>query len=129
MQQLLIAGTIGRDAVVRHTQGGKAVAGFSVAVDNGKDQSGNKRDATWFDCSLWDKRGEGLAPYLTKGTRVAVTGRPTAHESQGKVYLGVSVDQITLLGGGQDRQQEPQRSDGYGAGSGAGIEDDPEIPF
>jgi len=105
MQQLTIAGTIGKDAEVRKTQNGEPVAGFSVAVDNGKDKDGNKRETTWFDCSLWGKRGEGLGPYLTKGTRVTITGRPTAREHNGKVYLGCSVDQITLMGGGQERQQ------------------------
>ncbi len=133
MQQLTIAGTIGKDAELRNTQAGDAVAGFSVAVDNGKDTSGNKRDATWFDASLWGKRGTGLAPYLTKGTRVAITGRPQAREHNGKVYLGVNVDQITLLGGGQDRQQA-QSGDGYGAGgrpSDGGMQDDDlsDIPF
>lgn len=131
MQALTIAGIIGRDAEIRRTQSGGAVAGFSVAVDNGKDKNGNKRDATWFDCSLWGKRGEGLGPYLTKGRRVAITGRPTAREHNGKVYLGCSVDQITLLGGGNsqpdpNRSQEPQ---GYGGGGRPGADLDDEIPF
>ena len=132
MQILTIAGTIGRDAEIRRTQGGDAVAGFSVAVDNGKDKSGNKRETTWFDCSLWGKRGEGLGPYLTKGTRVAITGRPSAREHNGKVYLGCNVDQITLLGGGGDRQPEPRRSqepEGYGAGGRPGDDMDDSIPF
>ena len=65
MQQLIIAGNIGKDAEVRRMQSGEAVANFSVAVDNGKDKDGNRRESTWFDCALWGKRGEGLAPYLT----------------------------------------------------------------
>lgn len=101
MMNLILAGTIGRDAELRRTQGGEPVAGFSVAVDNGKDKQGNKRDATWVDCSLWGKRGEGLCQYLTKGTKVAITGRPTTREHNGKAYLGVSINEITLMGGGQ----------------------------
>ena len=128
MQTLTIAGTIGKDAELRHTQSGDQVAGFSVAVDNGKDKSGNKRDATWYDCSLWGKRGEALCQYLTKGTRVAITGRPGAREHNGKIYLQCNVDQITLLGGGQDRQQGNQQSDGYGAPAQGSAMDD-EIPF
>ena len=127
MQLLIIAGTIGRDAEIRHTQNGDAVAGFSVAVDNGKDKNGNKRDATWFDCSLWGKRGESLGPYLTKGTRVSITGRPSAREHNGKVYLQCNVNELTLLGGGQDRKPDtPPAGDGYDAG-GQGFED--EVPF
>ena len=124
MQILNIAGTIGRNAEVRRTQGGDAVAGFSVAVDNGKDREGNKRPATWYDCSLWGKRGEGLASFLTKGSRVAISGRPSAREHEGKIYLQCTVDQISLLGGGnsnnsqgQDYQSPPQ------------VDMDDEIPF
>jgi len=132
MQMLVISGVIGRDAEIRRTQGGDAVAGFSVAVDNGKNKQGNKRDATWFDCSLWGKRGEGLGPYLTKGSRVSITGRPGAREHNGKVYLQCNVDQITLLGGGQDRQQSNdghQSPEGYGGGGRPGDDLDSEIPF
>ena len=62
MNILMIAGTIGQNAELRRTQSGDAVAGFSVAIDNGKDKNGNKRDTTWIDCSLWGKRGESPMP-------------------------------------------------------------------
>lgn len=115
MQVLMIAGIVGKDAVLRQTSGDD-VLGFSVAVDNGKEKNGEKRDATWFDCSLWGKRAASLETYIKKGTRVAVTGRPTAREYEGKVYLGISVDNLTLLGGGQqfeggERRQERSRDD------------------
>lgn len=126
MQLLTIAGTIGRDAVLRRTQSGDTVCGFSVAVDNGKDREGNRRDATWYDCSLWAKRAEALSPYLTKGTRVCITGTPSAREHEGKVYLQCRVSELTLLGGGQPSAPAQQAPDGYGAG-GRGMED--AIPF
>ena len=106
MNILMIAGTIGKDAELRRTQSGDAVAGFSVAIDNGKDKNGNKRDTTWIDCSLWGKRGESLCQYLTKGTKVAITGRPTVREHNGKAYQGCSVNEITLMGGGQKSQDQ-----------------------
>ena len=132
MQQLTIAGTIGRDAEIRNTQSGDAVAGFSVAVDNGKDKNGNKRDATWFDCSLWGKRGEALGPYLTKGTRVTITGRPGAREHNGKIYLQCNVNEITMQGGGSERQGNQgydQSPEGYNAGGRPGGDISDEIPF
>jgi single-strand DNA-binding protein len=134
MQTLIIAGTIGRDAEVRQTQGGESVAGFSVAVDNGKDQNGNKRETTWFDCSLWGKRGQGLGPHLTKGTRVAITGRPSAREHNGKIYMQCSVDQIQLLGGGnQQAPSDPYAPQGGTTGHqqpvGGGNNLDDGIPF
>lgn len=132
MQLLIISGIIGRNAEIRSTQSGDKVAGFSVAVDNGKDKNGNKREATWFDCSLWGKRGESLGPYLTKGSRVTITGRPGAREHNGKIYLQCNVDEITLLGGGQsnDGNRPDDRGDCSGGGYGSSRDiDDSEIPF
>lgn len=128
MQILTIAGTVGKDAELRTTQSGDKVLGFSVAVDNGKDQQGNKRPATWFDCSVWGKRAESLHQHITKGSRLTLAGRPTARAHDGKAYLGLSVNELAFQGGGQERQQ----SDGYGAGgydSAPGGIDDDSIPF
>lgn len=133
MQQLLIAGTIVKeDAVLRRTQGGDAVAGFSVVVDNGKDKDGNRRDGTFVDCSLWGKRGEALCQYLTKGTKVTITGRPTVREHNGKAYLGCSVNEITLQGGnsgGNGDREAPPAAGGYDQGGAPAGGMDDEIPF
>lgn len=117
MQLLTIAGTVGKDAELRTTQGGDNVLGFSVAVDNGKDQQGNKRPATWYDASIWGKRATSLQPYITKGLKITLTGRPTARAHDGKAYMGISVDQLALQGGGQPRQEQggyDQSPQGYG---------------
>lgn len=131
MQQLLIAGTLGKDAEIRRLQNGDPVCNFSVAVDGGKDKQGQRRDSTWYDCSLWGKRGEGLAQYLTKGGKVTITGRPTVRVHEGKAYLGVNVDQITLQGGREGGSgNSGQSGGGYGgapAGGAGDIED--SIPF
>jgi len=133
MNSLTIAGTLGRDAELRRTQGGDAVVGFSVAVDNGKDKNGQKRDATWFDCSLWGKRGEALAQYLKKGTKVALQGRVSAREHNGKAYLQLSVSELTFQGGGEQRgydSQAPISQAGYdpnGNTDPAQLDDD--LPF
>lgn len=124
MQKLIIAGNIGRDAELRTTQNGDQVAGFSVAVSNGKDENGNWRDSTWFDCSLWGKRATALAPFLTKGTRVVVEGRPSARAHDGKVYLQCRVYELTLLGGGDQAGSQQQAQQ---AAPSRDLDD--EIPF
>lgn len=134
MQQLIIAGTVGRDAELRQTQGGDAVLGFSLAVDNGKDRDGNKRDATWYDCSLWGKRANSLQSHIRKGDKLTVTGRPGAREHNGKVYLQCSVNELTFMGGGQRRDDSQRDSGGYdqggyGAGGRPGGDIDDQIPF
>lgn len=112
MQTLIIAGTVGKDAVLRNTTSGDAVLGFSVAVDNGKDKSGEKREPTWYDCAIWGDRAKKLESHITKGLRMTLTGRPTAREHEGKVYLGISVDNFTFQGGGAEK------SDNYSGSAG-----------
>ena len=140
MQILMIAGNVGKDAVLRRTGSGDAVLGFSLAVDNGKDKNGNKRDSTWYDCSVWGKRAESLERYITKGSKLALTGRPTAREHEGKVYMGISVNELTFMGGGSDNAGggSSQQSNGgydqsggnYDAPAGGGSRDlEDEIPW
>jgi single-strand DNA-binding protein len=100
MMQLTLAGTCGKNAELRQTGGGDSVLSFSLAVDGGKDKNGNKRDSTWFDCSIWGKRADALQGYITKGSKIVVTGRPTAREYNGKVYMGCAVQELTFMGGG-----------------------------
>lgn len=120
MQTLIIAGTVGKDAVLRRTQGGDAVLNFSIAVDNGKDKNGNKRDPTWFDCSVWGDRAEKLGKHVLKVTRLTLSGRPTARAHEGKVYLGITVQELAFQGGNQrdDRQSSGSHYDQSPTGGG-----------
>jgi single-strand DNA-binding protein len=142
MQKLIIAGRVGKDAVLRRTQSGDAVLGFSLAVDNGKDRDGNKRPATWFDCSIWGKRAESLERYIVKGMCLTVEGRPMAREHDGKAYLGCSVQELSFQGGAAGSGGQSRDDGGYGGGqdsyggnqssgygSGSQSIDDDEIPF
>lgn len=115
MQILTIAGNVGKDAVLRSTNSGDQVLGFSVAIDNGKDKSGAKREATWVDCSVWGERAKALEPHITKGVKLALSGRPTVRAHDGKAYLGLSVDGLTFMGGGQ------QSDDGFRGGGSGGV--------
>ena len=134
MEMIAIAGNIGRDPELRDTRNGEHVLGFSVAVDQGKDRDGNKRDAKWFDCSIWGKRATSLEPYLSKGMKVSLTGRVSARAHDGKAYLQISVDQITMQGDGQrggsdDRQRAVDRGGTQGGGYRREDDLDTEIPF
>ena len=123
MKTITIAGGVTRDAELRRTQNGDAVLSFSVAVSEG---FGDQKRTIYFDVSLWGKRGEKLAPYLTKATRVAVSGDLSTREHNGKTYLTVRADQVTLMGGGQ-RDDVGSRDTQRGGHSAPPVDDD--IPF
>lgn len=98
---------LGRDAEIRHTPNGDAVAGLSLAFTYGKKGEDGKRKVTWVDASLWGKRAEALAPYLLKGGMVSVTledvALQTFNKSDGSIgtkLVGRVMD-IELAGGGQ----------------------------
>ena len=113
MKAITIAGNIGKDAEVRSTQGGDKVTGWTVAVE---DRTGKDKSTIWFDCTLWGKRGESLAQYLTKGSKVCVSGELSTREHNGKTYLTIRAEQVSLMGGKPEGQREERQSDGYGAG-------------
>lgn len=72
-----IMGNLTRDAELREVRADLSVANFTVAVNDRRRGS----DGEWVDdpvfvrCALFGTRGEKLAPYLKKGTKVAVDGR------------------------------------------------------
>jgi single-strand DNA-binding protein len=130
MKNITIAGNVGKDAETRRTQSGDAVTSFSIAVE---DRIPKEKGTIWFRCSLWGRRGESLAQYLTKGSKVAVSGELSIEVYEGKTNLTVKVDQVTLLGGSQDdnvsrRDTARQAPAGYGAGGRPDLDDD-TIPF
>ena len=141
MNSWSFTGNLGNDAESRFTPSGDAVVSFSVGVKSG---FGDKATTTWARCQMWGKRGESVAPYLTKGQLVGVTGELTLREYDKKdgakgYSLEVRVNDLTLLGKRDDmpRQQAPQetrtaptnRPRPQPASGGFGDFDDSEVPF
>lgn len=106
MNCLCVSGNIGKDAVVRKT-GEHSVAGFSLAMKSGY---GEKAQTIWLDCSLWGKQAEsGLVHYLKKGQFVVLSGELGTREHEGKTYLTLRVNDVTL-GGKPEQSQQPQQA-------------------
>ncbi len=113
MNTITIAGNLGRDAELRHTSNGDAVLQFSVADNQGRD-----KQTIWWRCSLWGKRAEALAQYLTKGQQVTVAGTVserewTDREGNPRKSMEVRVNEIALQGGRREEPSErpaPQRA-------------------
>lgn len=100
MNIFTFTGRMGGNAELRTTPAGKSVCQFSVAVDSG---FGDKKATNWVRCTLWEKRGEALAPYLLKGDMVSVSGELRLHEyeikGEKRASLEVNVREVTLCGG------------------------------
>ncbi|HRQ86990.1 MAG TPA: single-stranded DNA-binding protein [Candidatus Saccharibacteria bacterium] len=71
INQVILMGRLTRDPEQRTTTTGKTIANFSIAVDRG----GQDDTADFFNVTAWEKLGELVVQYLSKGRRVLVQGR------------------------------------------------------
>ncbi len=71
INQVILMGRLTRDPETRTTTTGKTIVSFSLAVDRG----GQDDQADFFDVTAWEKLGELVAQYLSKGRRCLVQGR------------------------------------------------------
>jgi len=106
VNKAFLIGNLGRDAELKFTTGGTAVASFSIATTEVfNDRDGNKKEDTqWHRIVLWGKSAESLQPYLTKGKQICVEGKIQTREwtdKDGKQVktTEIKADRITLLGG------------------------------
>ena len=132
MAVIVIAGRFTKDAGIRQTQDGKIFARFGIAENVYRN---GRQEAQFFDCQLWGQRAEELAPYITRGGAATVFGtlqlrEYTAQNGEKRTALDVSVNDITLQGGGQDSRTQtatPQARQVAYPAQAADIDDD--VPF
>lgn len=141
MNNISIAGNLGRDAELRWLPNGDAVCAFTVADSQGKD-----KETIWWRCSMFGKRAESLAPYLKKGAQVTVAGNVTerTYEKDGeqKKAMEIRVSDVALQGSrtqesdSQRNKPAPDKAGQWKAGAQpqrqqpGGFDDmDSEIPF
>ena len=109
LNKACILGNAGKDAEIRYTNGGKAVATFSVATgESWKDQSGTLQErTTWHNIVAWERLAEICGNYVKKGTKVYIEGRiqnRSYDDKDGvKKYISEIVATDLILLGGNER--------------------------
>lgn len=127
MRTGIFAGYVGKDAEVKYTGQGIAVANFSLAVNIGNKDNPK---TLWVDCAIWRDRAEKLAAYITKGKFLTVQGEIDARSWIGKNdgdphhSITCSIDKLTF-GPGGDKPPAVQPPEPTG---GSPITDE-DIPF
>ena len=119
VNKVILVGNLGRDAELRYTPGGAAVAKFSIATTEvWNDKGGQRQERTeWHNIDLWGKQAESLSEYLVKGKQVYVEGRLqtdeyTDKEGNKRKSTKVRCDRVVLLGGGGGRSAGMARGGG-----------------
>lgn len=120
INQCNFIGRTGKDPEVKYTQGGTAVANFSIACsDSWKDKEGNKQEKTeWVNCTAWGKLAEIIGQYVTKGMLLFVSGKMETQkwEKDGVTHYKtiINVGEMKMLSSRGDSQgNHSQGNDNY----------------
>lgn len=108
-----ISGNLTRDPDLRATAGGSQILSFGVAVN---DRAKNPQTGEWedrpnyVDCVVFGKRADSLNNLLSKGMKVAVSGRLRyssweTKDGQKRSKLEVVVDEVEFFA--QKKPQNP----------------------
>jgi single-strand DNA-binding protein len=107
VNKVILVGNLGRDAELRYTPGGAAVATLNLATTEvWNDKQGQKQEKTeWHRIVLWGKQAESLQEYLVKGKQIYIEGRLQTRQWDDKdgnkrYTTEIKADRVTLLGGG-----------------------------
>ena len=114
VNKVILVGNLGRDAELRYTPGGAAVATLNLATTEVWNDRNNQRQekTEWHRVVLWGKQAESLQEYLTKGKQIYVEGRLQTRQWDDKdgnkrYTTEIKADRITLLGAGRVLAEGP----------------------
>jgi single-strand DNA-binding protein len=114
VNKVILVGNLGRDAELRYTPGGAAVATLNMATTEvWNDKSGQRQEKTeWHRVVLWGKTAESLSEYLTKGKQIYIEGRLQTRQWDDKdgnkrYTTEIRSDRVVLLGGGSGGRGGP----------------------
>jgi len=99
-------GNLGSDCEVKEMQDGSVKGRYRIAIRGRKEAA-----TTWLTCEHWSVH-QNLIPHLTKGKKVAISGRIEeqswkAKDGTPKSAIVLVVNNVTLLGGKEPEQERP----------------------
>lgn len=85
VNKVILIGNLGRDPELRYTQGGTAVANFSLATTERAKKDGEWVDQTeWHNIVVFGKVAENCSNFLGKGSTAYIEGRIQTRKWQDK---------------------------------------------
>ncbi|MGE3402795.1 MAG: single-stranded DNA-binding protein [Vicinamibacterales bacterium] len=136
VNKVILVGNLGRDAELRYTPGGAAVATLNLATTEVWNDRNNQRQekTEWHRVVLWGKQAESLQEYLTKGKQIFVEGRLQTRQWDDKdgnkrYTTEIKADRITLLGGGGGGGGGRSMDRSSSQGGGGGMDEPPMEPI
>lgn len=118
INKTMLAGNITRDAELKALTGKPSVLNFSIAVNSGHKnaQTGEFEERVdFFDCVMFGTRAEGIAPYMTKGTKLAIAGRlrqdrwTDKETGQNRSRVNILVDDVEFMSSRNKNDMDTQQ--------------------
>lgn len=117
INRVTLIGTLGKDPEMRYTQGGQAVATFSLATNESwTDKEGQKNDRTeWHRIVVWGKLAELCGQYLSKGRQAYIEGKIASRKYQDKQGIErtsyeIVAREVQFIGSRNDRTEAPAQA-------------------
>lgn len=114
INKVILVGNVGKQPEIRRTEGGAAVANFTMATsEKYKDKAGNIQEQTeWHNIVCWRSLAELVEKYVAKGSHLYIEGkiRTREWEKDGVKHYRTEImaDTIQMLGKKTDNSQTPQ---------------------
>lgn len=130
VNKAIILGRLGQNPEISYTQSGLAVCKFSMATS--RKQKGEEV-TQWHRCTAFDKTGELISKYVSKGDMLYIEGEITygQYEKDGvtRYTTDIIVREFNFIGGGDNQgqsqgnqnQNQPQ-SQGYQGNQGGNYQ-------
>lgn len=74
INNVVLVGRLTKDAELRYTPAGHAVATFTLAVNRPFKNDAGEREADFINCVIWRQSAENLANWAKKGTLIGIAG-------------------------------------------------------
>lgn len=121
INRVVLIGRLTRDAELRYTSGGAAVASFTLAVNRQFTNRNGEREADFINCVMWRKSAENFTNFTHKGSLVGIEGRIQTRnydnaEGQRVYVTEVVADNFSLL----ESRSADERRQSTGSGQSAG---------
>lgn len=84
MASCTISGNVGSDVELKVGTKGGYIAGFSLAVDGGRDVESGQRRTTWYRVSCFGSMAESAERMIKKGDKIECVGYPFLDEFERK---------------------------------------------
>ena len=142
VNKVILIGRLGRDPELRYTQGGQAVANFTLATNERfANKSGEQQERTeWHRVAIFGRLAEIAAEYLRKGSQVYIEGRLRTRkwqDNQGNDRYSTEIvaSEMQMLGSRSGMGEPPVATERSGetgrhpAATAPAEEFDDDIPF